>query len=200
MDGRTLSSGVLLEKHAAAARRVISEVLPLEQAAEGLERSRAGAANGKVLLDCGLTMLPEGDARDGRSGIGTRQRRPDGQPFCRGLRGSQDAIVSAEIAAGEVVERGRLGGRLGMSRTPIREALSRFSQEGLVETVSPTAARSSVTCRLGPARHLPAARQSSRRSRLTEAVLRLTETEILEAEDGWTDLARSLEAGEDSRL
>ena len=46
---------VLLEDHAAAARRVISEVLPLEQAAEGLERSSSGAANGKVLLDCGLT-------------------------------------------------------------------------------------------------------------------------------------------------
>ena len=51
---------VLLEKHAAAARRVISEVLPLEQAAEGLERSGSGAANGKVLLDCGLTDAPGG--------------------------------------------------------------------------------------------------------------------------------------------
>jgi 2-desacetyl-2-hydroxyethyl bacteriochlorophyllide A dehydrogenase len=51
---------VLLEDHAAAARRVISEVLPLEQAAEGLQRSSSGAANGKVLLDCGLTDVPGG--------------------------------------------------------------------------------------------------------------------------------------------
>ncbi len=49
---------ILLESHAAAARQVISDVLPLEQAAEGLERCRSGSATGKVLLRCGLTDAP----------------------------------------------------------------------------------------------------------------------------------------------
>lgn len=55
-----VDAAILLETHAATARRVISDVLPLERAAEGLEMSGSGAANGKVLLDCGVTDAPGG--------------------------------------------------------------------------------------------------------------------------------------------
>jgi 2-desacetyl-2-hydroxyethyl bacteriochlorophyllide A dehydrogenase len=58
-----VAAAVLLENHAAMARRVVAEVLPLERAAEGLERSRSGTADGKVLLDCGPSDAP------GRQGV-----------------------------------------------------------------------------------------------------------------------------------
>lgn len=54
-----VAAAALLEKHATMARRVISEVLPLDRAVEGLERSSSGAASGKVLLDCGPTDAAE---------------------------------------------------------------------------------------------------------------------------------------------
>jgi len=50
----------LLEKEALAARRVIAEILPLERAADGLEMCLTSTANGKVLLDCGLSMSRPG--------------------------------------------------------------------------------------------------------------------------------------------
>jgi 2-desacetyl-2-hydroxyethyl bacteriochlorophyllide A dehydrogenase len=58
-----VAAAVLLEEQAELARRVISDVLPLQKAREGLAACRAGAVTGKVLLDCGLE--------------GTSQRRAD---------------------------------------------------------------------------------------------------------------------------
>jgi 2-desacetyl-2-hydroxyethyl bacteriochlorophyllide A dehydrogenase len=48
-----VEAAALLEKEAAAASQVVSDVIPLERAAAGLEASRSGSAGGKVLLDCG---------------------------------------------------------------------------------------------------------------------------------------------------
>jgi len=42
------------------------------------------------------------------------------------------AIVTGEIAPGEVLKEGRLADVVGVSRTPVREALSRLGSEGLV--------------------------------------------------------------------
>src|SRR5919201_266409 len=44
----------------------------------------------------------------------------------------EDEIVSGAISPGAVLPRGRLSGRLGVSRTPIREALRRLAALGLV--------------------------------------------------------------------
>ena len=48
-----VAAAVLLEKLGDFVLPVISNVLPLDQAQEGLEQCRAGEVNGKVLLDCG---------------------------------------------------------------------------------------------------------------------------------------------------
>ena len=45
-----------------------------------------------------------------------------------------DAIVSGELAPGERIRDVALAERLGVSRTPVREALRRLADEGLVET------------------------------------------------------------------
>lgn len=45
----------------------------------------------------------------------------------------RDSIVRGELAPGEKVKDGELAERLGLSRTPVREALARLADSGLVE-------------------------------------------------------------------
>ena len=46
----------------------------------------------------------------------------------------RDAIVAGELAPGSVIRDGELAEGVGLSRTPVREALARLADEGLVET------------------------------------------------------------------
>jgi len=46
----------------------------------------------------------------------------------------RDAIVSGVLAPGEQLRDGELAARVGLSRTPVREALARLTDEGLVES------------------------------------------------------------------
>ncbi|WP_394828540.1 GntR family transcriptional regulator [Pendulispora albinea] len=46
----------------------------------------------------------------------------------------RDAIIDGTLAPGEAIRDGELAERLGLSRTPVREALARLSDEGLVES------------------------------------------------------------------
>lgn len=56
-------------------------------------------------------------------------------------RSLRDAIVSGELAPGARLRDQELAERLGVSRTPVREALQRLEDEGLIET-SPRASTS----------------------------------------------------------
>ncbi|WP_433183172.1 GntR family transcriptional regulator [Actinoallomurus sp. CA-150999] len=46
----------------------------------------------------------------------------------------RDAIVEGDLAPGEIIRDGELAERVGLSRTPVREALARLADEGLIET------------------------------------------------------------------
>jgi DNA-binding GntR family transcriptional regulator len=46
----------------------------------------------------------------------------------------RDAIVNGELSPGAVIRDAELAERVGLSRTPVREALARLADEGLVET------------------------------------------------------------------
>lgn len=46
----------------------------------------------------------------------------------------RDAIVSGELEPGSVIRDGELAEGVGLSRTPVREAMARLVDEGLVET------------------------------------------------------------------
>ena len=46
----------------------------------------------------------------------------------------RDAIVRGDIAPGTVVSNGAVAEQLGLSRAPVRDALARLADEGLVET------------------------------------------------------------------
>lgn len=52
----------------------------------------------------------------------------------RVYRALRDALVAGELAPGERLRDQDLAARLGVSRTPVREALQRLEDEGLVET------------------------------------------------------------------
>jgi DNA-binding GntR family transcriptional regulator len=46
----------------------------------------------------------------------------------------RDAIVNGELAPGALIRDAELAERVGLSRTPVREALARLADEGLVQT------------------------------------------------------------------
>jgi DNA-binding GntR family transcriptional regulator len=46
----------------------------------------------------------------------------------------RDAIIKGELAPGTVIRDAELAERVGLSRTPVREALTRLANDGLVET------------------------------------------------------------------
>ena len=52
----------------------------------------------------------------------------------RAYRMVRDAIVTGELAPGAVIKDAELAERVGLSRTPVREALARLADDGLVET------------------------------------------------------------------
>jgi len=106
----------------------------------------------------------------------------------------RQAIVGAEIPAGDVIHEGDWAERLGMSRTPIREALHRLAQEGLVERV-PHRGTFVREASLEDLREIYQLRVVLEAIAAEDAVNRLTEAEIDQTEEAWTALARSLEQG-----
>ena len=59
----------------------------------------------------------------------------------RALQELRDLILGAELAPGSRLGEVELAERLGVSRTPVREALTRLAAEGLVEIVANRGAR-----------------------------------------------------------
>lgn len=53
----------------------------------------------------------------------------------KAVMGLRDLIFSGEVAPGERLSEVTLAARLGLSRTPVRAALARLEQEGILETI-----------------------------------------------------------------
>lgn len=64
-----------------------------------------------------------------------RRDRSRGDARSRAYALLRDAVVSAELAPGQRLSENELAARLGVSRTPVREALLRLGDDGLVEAV-----------------------------------------------------------------
>ncbi|OKJ29399.1 GntR family transcriptional regulator [Streptomyces sp. CB01580] len=104
----------------------------------------------------------------------------------------RDAIVRGEIPPGTPVRDADLAERLGLSRAPVREALSRLSGEGLVESKPQSYTR--VT-RLVPrdVRDAAAVVRAMHELAARTAVSRLTDADLAamrEANDAFRDAAR----------
>lgn len=70
--------------------------------------------------------------RSGRTPPPRRAAEPDEPLTERAYRALEEAIVTLALAPGEVVSEAQLSARLGIGRTPIREALQRLARERLV--------------------------------------------------------------------
>ncbi len=89
----------------------------------------------------------------------------------------RDAIVDGTLAPGEVVRDTELAGWLGVSRTPVREALLRLGETGLVRAAP---GRSTVVAEidLAEVREAHAVVATMHRLAVTEAVARLTSADL----------------------
>lgn len=68
--------------------------------------------------------------------VQARHRPRDGELAARAYRVIRDAILSAELQPGQLLQEAALAEWLGISRTPVREALRRLQTEGLVASSS----------------------------------------------------------------
>lgn len=80
-----------------------------------------------------VTNRPHGPARR------TRKSQPTGRTLADAAHARlRDSIVTLRLAPGAPLAEVEVCGRLGISRTPVRAALARLQQEGLVETTGAT--------------------------------------------------------------
>src|SRR4051794_41863305 len=75
----------------------------------------------------------------------------------RAYHALRDAIVDGTLAPGERLRDAELTRWLGLSRTPVREALARLELDGLVETPPPRVTRVTPPDRPAPRAPLPLA-------------------------------------------
>lgn len=91
-----------------------------------IERADASVAAGITAGGLGLSMPPS----DGRTGRGVDRRRPIVPQIYNALR---DAIVMVTVLPGQAISETEMAASFGVSRTPIREALIRLADEGLID-------------------------------------------------------------------
>lgn len=107
----------------------------------------------------------------------------------------RDAIVDGTLAPGEVLRDGDLAGWLGVSRTPVREALLRLGQAGLVH---PTPGRSTVVATLDR-REIRSAQSvvaAMHRLAVQESVGLLTAADVVAMREANDRFAEALRAGD----
>jgi len=107
----------------------------------------------------------------------------------------RDAIVDGTLAPGEQLRDGELATWLGVSRTPVREALLRLGQVGLV-TTSP--GRSTTVAPLDPvaARQAGSVVAAMHRLAVVEAIERLAEEDLSSMRAANDRFARALDEGD----
>ncbi|GHE52806.1 GntR family transcriptional regulator [Streptomyces longispororuber] len=109
-----------------------------------MERARAGAAEGSAR--CAAARVPEQPGAGPGDRAVTRGEHPHAAPAPRAVvrrssvRGQvldalRAALVDGELTPGEVYSAPVLGERLGVSATPVREAMQQLAVEGAVEVV-----------------------------------------------------------------
>ena len=107
----------------------------------------------------------------------------------------RDAIVDGTLAPGEQLRDAELAAWLGVSRTPVREALLRLGQAGLVQA---RPGRSTTVAQLDPlaVREAAAVVAAMHRLAVTEAVDRLTEDDLAAMREANDRFAAALQAGD----
>lgn len=107
----------------------------------------------------------------------------------------RDAIVDGSLGPGEVLRDGDLAAQLGVSRTPVREAVLRLASSGLVNAVP---GRSTVVAEIDveDVRDAQAVVASMHRLAVTTAVARLDEADLARMEQANARFEAALAAGD----
>lgn len=107
----------------------------------------------------------------------------------------RDAIICGDLAPGEKLRDGDLGEHLGVSRTPVREALLRLTQAGLVES---TPGRTTKVAQIDPETFAHCREIASELYALAarRAAPHLDDTSLEEMSRANADLQRALNHGE----
>jgi DNA-binding GntR family transcriptional regulator len=91
---------------------------------------RIDGAAGPVVTTTAVEEGPAFLSSDGRLGRSVDRRRPIVPQIYRALR---DAIVQVNVLPGQAISETEMAASFGVSRTPIREALIRLADEGLID-------------------------------------------------------------------
>lgn len=111
----------------------------------------------------------------------------------------REMIFNGTIPAESVLVEARLGELLGMSRTPVREALYRLEAEGLL-TALPRGGFSVVALSEEDLRNLYEIRACLEGLAAATAASKLTRVDIARLEDLYDDMRAAVEAGRDDEL
>jgi DNA-binding GntR family transcriptional regulator len=107
-----------------------------------------------------------------------------------------NAIVSGELAGGEFLNESELAEQLGMSRTPVREALSRLSKDRLVDLV-PGRGAFVRDVSLSDLRDIYELRKVLECFAAEEAGTTVSDDDIAEMESEWLEIRDLAAAGDD---
>lgn len=107
----------------------------------------------------------------------------------------RDAIVTGRLAPGEVVKDARLAAELGLSVAPVRQALARLADEGLVEA-KPQSHTRVTPVRLAAVRDALAVVRAMHELATREAVPLLTETDLAALRQANAQFRAAVEAGD----
>ena len=94
-------------------------------AREGLQVSRLGKLKGNA-------ALAEAGENESVQAVAEAHDATMPRAVDAAYRGIRKAIISGDLRSGERVSESALAARLGVSRTPVREALNRLRTEGLI--------------------------------------------------------------------
>ncbi|SHF39567.1 GntR family transcriptional regulator [Streptoalloteichus hindustanus] len=113
----------------------------------------------------------------------------------RALTAIRDAIVDGTLPPGELIRDVDLAEHLGLSRTPVREALARLADEGLVESKPHSYTRVTPLAG-GAARDAQVVVQAMHGLAVRAAVPRLTAGDLVAMREANAEFAAALEAGD----
>lgn len=111
------------------------------------------------------------------------------------LSAIREAILGGDLAPGEAIKDVELAERLGLSRTPVREALARLADEGLVET-KPHSYTRVTPLDTAPVRDAHVVVQAMHALAARLAVPRLTPADLDAMREANTAFARALATGD----
>lgn len=117
--------------------------------------------------------------------------------YLEAYEGIKDAIINLHLSPGEFLSENNLAKALDMSRTPVREALKKLANEGLVQII-PGKGVSVAPVSIKDLKEIYEIRKSLECLALNTSLNRITAEELDELENKWMNLIGSLKNNDDA--